>query len=57
VAGLAATAVTGVWIGSVPPEAMSSSLDALLSGQTGVFDTTDSYADPLSGFEFAMVEG
>ncbi|SPF78083.1 hypothetical protein [Pseudoprimorskyibacter insulae] len=57
IAGLAAATVAGVWIGAVPPEAMSDSVSDLFGVSAGLYDSSGSFADPLSGFDLAFSEG
>ena len=55
IAGLSAATLTGVWIGLNPPANVSNAL-AQAIGQDSE-STTDYLFDPVSGFEFAMLEG
>lgn len=56
-AGLSATALVGVWIGAMPPDAMADSVSTYLGTSSGLYEGTDSIVDPLSGFDFGFSEG
>lgn len=56
-AGLAATAVVGVWIGVNPPDAMSQSVDGLLTDLAFEATETDLSFSFDGAFDFAMGEG
>ncbi|MFZ5965322.1 hypothetical protein ACOXXX_20455 [Thalassococcus sp. BH17M4-6] len=51
-AGLAAAACAGVWLGFSPPDAML----AYWQDGDGTYGTIDTL-DPVSGYDFAMTEG
>lgn len=55
IAGLSAATLTGVWIGLNPPANVSNALAQAIGQESE--STTDYLFDPVSGFEFAMLEG